>query len=157
MTLTKEEAGTIINNARRKSGLKWAELAEKVRAPQAWLVSAVLGQHPMSADQAKEVVSAVGLTESYDGDIDDVIFALTGIAYRGLREIPSDPTIYRLWEAVSVYGPAVKELIYEEFGDGIMSAIDCGVAVEREPDPRGDRVKITFSGKYLKYDWPDSL
>ena len=66
---------------------------------------------------------------------------------------PTDPTIYRLYEALSVYGAALKELIHEQFGDGIMSAINFSVDIQKRPDPAGDRVVITFDGKFLSYDW----
>lgn len=74
---------------------------------------------------------------------------------RGALEgaVPTDPTIYRLYEIVQVYGPAIKELIHEEFGDGIMSAINFGFAVRRQPDPNGDRVEIVLNGKFLPYEW----
>jgi cyanate lyase len=68
-------------------------------------------------------------------------------------DVPTDPTVYRLYEIVQVYGPAIKELIHEEFGDGIMSAINFGFSVSREPDPNGDRVEIVLNGKFLPYEW----
>ncbi len=70
--------------------------------------------------------------------------------------VPTDPTLYRFYEAIQVYGPAIKELIHEQFGDGIMSAINFGLTVERREHPGGDRVVVTFDGKFLPYDWaPD--
>ena len=67
--------------------------------------------------------------------------------------VPTDPTVYRFYEIVQVYGPAIKELIHEEFGDGIMSAINFGFTVRRIPDPAGDRVEIVLNGKFLPYEW----
>ena len=93
------------------------------------------------------------LPEAPAGLDEDVVQALQMHPHRGSgsQEVPTDPTIYRLYEAMDVYGAAIKELIHEEFGDGIMSAIDFSMDISREADPKGDRVKIVLSGKFLPY------
>ncbi|MBV9197630.1 MAG: cyanase [Solirubrobacterales bacterium] len=107
-----------------------------------------MGQHPFSADEANELVRIVDLPA-------EATRALTEIPTRGALDgaVPVDPTIYRLYEVIQVYGPALKALIHEDFGDGIMSAINFRADVERIPDPAGDRVRITLDGKFLPYQW----
>ena len=134
--------------AKRSRGLTWAGLAETLDAPVEWSTAALLGQFPLSEDQARAVVEALGLD-------DDAVAELTAEPMRGALDdaVPTDPTVYRFYEIVQVYGPAIKELIHEEFGDGIMSAINFGFTVRREPDPGGDRVVVTMSGKFLPHEW----
>ncbi len=137
-----------ILTAKRAKGLTWAELAESLGAPVEWSTCALLGQFPLSEEQARTAVDVLGLD-------DDAVAELTASPMRGgLDEVvPTDPTVYRFYEIVQVYGPAIKELIHEEFGDGIMSAINFGFTVRRIPDPAGDRVEIVLNGKFLPYDW----
>lgn len=146
--LSKQEAAQSVRAAKARLGLTWAQLAEAVGRPTAWTVSALLGQQPMSADQAKAACSLLDLGE-------DVQQALQQQPSRGGLDsvIPADPTIYRLYEVVQVYGPTIKELIHEEFGDGIMSAINFRFDVSRRPDPAGDRVVVVLEGKFLPYQW----
>ena len=134
--------------AKRSQGLTWVELAEKLDAPIEWSTCALLGQFPLEEAQARAAVEALGLP-------DDAVAELTSPPMRGALDapVPTDPTVYRLYEIVQVYGPAIKELIHEEFGDGIMSAINFGFTVRREPDPKGDRVEIVLNGKFLPYEW----
>src|SRR5262249_38327600 len=134
--------------AKRARGLSWAELAERLNAPVEWATAALLGQFPLDETQARAATEALGLP-------DDAIPELTASPLRaGLADAcPTGPTIYRLYESVQVYGPALKELIHEEFGDGIMSAINFGFTVRRVPDEKGDRVEITMNGKFLPYEW----
>ncbi|WNB86216.1 cyanase [Cellulomonas sp. ATA003] len=145
--LPKSDAAELVVAARIRRGLTWAQVAESIGAPVVWTTAALLGQHPMTAEQAAGVCDLLGL--------DDAVA-------ESLRRQPSrgsdparlaDPTVYRLVEAVSVYGPALKELIHEEFGDGIMSAINFRVDIARRPHPDGDRVVITLDGKFLDYRW----
>lgn len=115
-----------------------------------WTVAALLGQHPLSSADAATVASLLGLD-------DEAVAVLQMMPYRGSDDtMAKDPTIYRFYEALVVYGPAIKELIHEEFGDGIMSAINFQMSVERRPDPGGDRVVVTFDGKFLDYAWKHS-
>ena len=137
-----------ILTAKRANGLTWAELAETLGAPVEWSTCALLGQFPLSEEQARAAVDALGLD-------DDAVAELTASPMRGGLDdtVPTDPTVYRFYEIVQVYGPAIKELIHEEFGDGIMSAINFGFTVRRIPDPAGDRVEIVLNGKFLPYEW----
>ncbi|MEU0970987.1 cyanase [Streptomyces sp. NPDC005917] len=146
--LTKREAAEAVRNAKVRTGVTWAQLAEAVGRPPAWTTAALLGQHPMSKEEAEKAASLLELGE-------DAAVAFQLQPTRGALEsaVPVDPTIYRLYEVIQVYGPTIKELIHEHCGDGIMSAINFRLDVERVPDPDGDRVVITLDGKYLPYQW----
>jgi len=126
--------------------LKWADVAADVGASKEWVTAACLGQMTLDAAQAATVGKIFGLTEEEQK-------WLTVVPYKGSlpTAVPTDPLIYRFYELVSVYGTTFKELIHEEFGDGIMSAIDFKMDLSREADPKGDRVKISMSGKFLPY------
>jgi cyanate lyase len=132
--------------AKVNRGLKWSEVAARVGCSKEWVTAACLGQMTLTAEQAKVVGALFDLS-------DDETRWLTVVPYKGSlpTTVPTDPLIYRFYELVNVYGSTFKELIHEEFGDGIMSAIDFNMAIVREPDPKGDRVKITLSGKFLPY------
>jgi cyanate lyase len=146
-TLTKPELAEVIRLARVKHGLSWAKLAASIGKDPVWTVAALLGQQPLSAGDASTVAELLNLD-------DEAVTVLQMAPYRGSDDgTASDPTIYRFHEALAVYGPAIKELIQEEFGDGIMSAINFQLRVERRPDPAGDRVVVTFDGKFLDYAW----
>jgi cyanate lyase len=146
-TLTKSDLAEAIKLARLKHGLSWAKIAESIGKDRAWTVAALLGQHPLSAEEASIVAELLELE-------DEAVAVLQLTPYRGSGQaVASDPTIYRFHEALAVYGPAIKELIHEEFGDGIMSAINFQLSVQRRPDPQGDRVVVTFDGKFLDYAW----
>lgn len=145
--VTKSEAAQIVKVARTRAGLTWAQVAEAIDRPAPWTVAALLGQHPVPAAEAQKVGELLGLDA-------EVVEALqTQPTRAGLDEQLDDPTIYRFYEALAVYGPAIKELIHEEFGDGIMSAINFKLDVQRREDPDGDRVVVTFDGKFLDYRW----
>ena len=146
--VTKQEAADAVRAAKIRLGLNWARLADAVGEPVAWTVSALLGQQPMTGEQAARAARALELGE-------DVRAALELQPTRGALDapVPADPTIYRFYEIVQVYGPTIKELIHEEFGDGIMSAINFRFDVKRAPDPAGDRVVVTLDGKFLPYQW----
>ncbi|MCA1221424.1 cyanase [Streptomyces sp. 8L] len=146
--LTKKEAAEAARQAKVRTGITWAQLAETVGRPVAWTTAALLGQHPMGKGEAERAAELLELG-------DDAAVAFQTQPYRGALDtaVPVDPTIYRLYEVVQVYGPTIKELIHEQCGDGIMSAINFKLDVERVPDPKGDRVVITLNGKYLPYEW----
>jgi cyanate lyase len=149
-TLTKTDLAEVIRLARLKHGLSWAKIAESIGRDRVWTVAALLGQHPLSGADASTVASLLGLD-------DEAETVLQMVPYRGCdATVVNDPTIYRFHEALSVYGPAIKELIHEEFGDGIMSAINFQMSVQRRPHPEGDRVIVTFDGKFLEYVWKRS-
>jgi cyanate lyase len=146
--VTKKEAAEAVRAAKARLGVTWAQVAEAVGRPPAWTTSALLGQQPMTAAQAGAAASLLDLD-------DDVRQALQLQPTRGGLEaaVPADPTIYRFYEVLQVYGPTIKELIHEQFGDGIMSAINFRLDVTRVPDPAGDRVVVVLDGKFLPYQW----
>jgi cyanate lyase len=145
---TKHEATQAVRAAKARLGVTWAQLAEAVGRPVAWTTSALLGQQPMSAAEADAAASLLDLDK-------DIVQALQLQPSRGAlaTTVPKDPTIYRFYEILQVYGPTIKELIHEEFGDGIMSAINFRFDVKRVADPAGDRVVVTLDGKFLPYQW----
>ncbi|GAB3812375.1 cyanase [Tessaracoccus terricola] len=141
----KDKAGQQVREAKERAGVTWAQLAEAIGQPREWTISALLGMHPVPEAFAKKVGELLDLDA-------DTVAALQRQPYRpGLGELANDPTIYRFNEAIAVYGAAIKEAIHEDFGDGIMSAIDFNVSVTRREDPKGDRIVVTFDGKYLTY------
>ena len=129
-----------------KKGLKWETIAKKYDASKEWVVAAMLGQMQMTKKQAEITGKIFGLT-------DEEVAWLQIVPYKGSlpTAVPTDPLIYRWYEIVNVYGTTIKELIHEEFGDGIMSAIDFSMDIQREADPKGDRVNVVLSGKFLSY------
>jgi cyanate lyase len=147
-TMNRNELTEHIVVARLTKGLTWQQLADAIGRPLVWTTSALLGQHPIPAELAKVLVELLGLDES-------AVPVLAAVPYRGglPTAVPTDPTIYRFYEALQVYGPALKELIHEQFGDGIMSAINFSVDIEKRPHPSGDRVVVRFDGKFLPYEW----
>ncbi|MDI2090319.1 cyanase [Commensalibacter oyaizuii] len=132
--------------AKVNQGLKWADIAQKVGRSKEWVTAACLGQMTMNEEQASVIADIFKLSEEEKK-------WLMVTPYRGSlpTTVPTDPTIYRFYELISVYGTTFKELIHEEFGDGIMSAIDFKMDLKRENDPNGDRVNIVMSGKFLPY------
>jgi len=148
LCVTRNEITEQIVVARLAKGLTWQQLADAIDRPVVWTTSALLGQHPIPPDIGKVLVEKLGLDESATA-------ILAAVPYRGglPSAVPTDPTIYRFYEALQVYGPALKELIHEKFGDGIMSAINFSIDMQKKPHPSGDRVVVTFDGKFLHYDW----
>jgi cyanate lyase len=146
MNEAKTALGLKILKLKKQKGLTWNEIAAKIGHAPVWTCAACLGQMSMTADSAGKVADLLGLSA-------DEAELLEAIPYRGSlpTAVPTDPLIYRFYELVSVYGTTWKELIQEEFGDGIMSAIDYDMTLGRQPDQKGDRVKITMSGKFLGY------
>jgi cyanate lyase len=132
--------------ARRSRGLSWADLARTLGTSKEWGTAALLGQMALTRPQAEAVGAQLGLAA-------EAIAVLQEPPYKGSlpTAVPTDPLIYRFYELVNVYGTTFKALIHEEFGDGIMSAIDFKMSLTREPDPKGDRVNIAMSGKFLPY------
>ena len=127
-------------------GLKWEDVAKKVGMSKEWVTAGCLGQMTFDANHAKILGKIFGLTA-------DEQKWLQVVPYKGSlpTPVPADPLIYRWYEIVSVYGTTIKELIHEEFGDGIMSAIDFSMDIKRTADPKGDRVNVMLSGKFLPY------
>ena len=135
-----------IVEAKRKLGLKWIDIASVIDRSEAWTATALLGQGTLTNEESAKVGDLLGLDP-------EAVAALTVIPYRGttVPMPPTDPLIYRFYEILLVYGPAIKDLIHENFGDGIMSAIDYEMDIQRVEDPKGDRVVVTLNGKFLTY------
>ena len=135
-----------IINTKVTLGLKWSDVAAKVGLSKEWVTAACLGQMTLNDEQASVLAEIFSLTPEEKK-------WLMVVPYKGSlpTSVPTDPLIYRFYELVSVYGTTFKELIHEEFGDGIMSAIDFKMDLKREANPMGDRVAITMSGKFLPY------
>lgn len=144
--MQREEATQQILEAKNARGLTFEAIAHEVGRHKEWTTAALLGQASMSAEEAERVVTVLGLGP-------EVAQALQTCPMKGsLQEtVPVDPLIYRFHEITQVYGTTLKALIHEMFGDGIMSAIDFEMYVEKIADPKGDRVKVTYSGKFLPY------
>ena len=144
--MTREAVTAKIVAAKVAKSIRWTDVAKKVGQSKEWTTAACLGQMTLTAAQAKSV------GEIFDLSADDMRW-LQRVPYKGSlpTAIPTDPLIYRFYELINVYGTTLKELIHEEFGDGIMSAIDFSMELTREPDPKGDRVRIALSGKFLPY------
>jgi cyanate lyase len=129
-----------------KKKIKWSDIAKAVGKSKEWVTAGLLGQMTFTKEQAETVGTLLDLSA-------EAVELLERVPYKGSlpTTVPTDPLIYRFYELVNVYGTTIKELIHEEFGDGIMSAIDFTMDMTREPDPKGDRVKIVMSGKFLPY------
>ena len=132
--------------AKRDMGLSFSDLEKIVGRDEVWIAAVIYRQASASDDEASKIVSALGLSPEFAQ-------ALTEYPVKGSLEpvIPTDPLIYRFYEIMQVYGMPLKSVIHEKFGDGIMSAIDFTLDVEKEDDPKGDRVKVIMSGKFLPY------
>ena len=144
--MNREDVTDLIIEAKVKKGIKWADVATQVGLSKEWVTAACLGQMTLSPEQAGVIAEVFGLP-------DEARLWLQEVPYKGSlpTSVPTDPLIYRFYELISVYGTTFKALIHEEFGDGIMSAIDFKMDLQREPNPAGDRVSITMSGKFLPY------
>ena len=131
--------------AKKAAGLTFADLGQDIGRDEVWVAALIYRQASALQDEALKLVETLGLSS-------DVAEELTEPPLKGLGPVvPTDPLIYRLYEIMQVYGMPLKEIIHEKFGDGIMSAIDFSMNVDREEDPYGDRVKVTMSGKFLPY------
>ena len=145
--MTRAELTEKLLGIKREKGWTWKYICDEIGGMSPVLITgAVLGQMKMTKPQAAKAADMFGLSKSEQA-------LLNVVPNRGSPMPPTDPLIYRFYELVMVNGPAWKALIEEEFGDGIMSAIDFNIELEREPNPKGDRVKITLSGKFLPYKY----
>ena len=144
--MNREHVTELILAQKLKKKLSWSRLAEIVGHSKEWSTAALLGQMTLTEAQAQAIGAALDLPE-------EAIAQLQVVPYKGSlpTSVPTDPLIYRFYELINVYGTTFKALIHEEFGDGIMSAIDFSMDLTREPDPKGDRVKIVMRGKFLPY------
>ncbi len=131
--------------AKAAKGAQWQEIAAVIGRSDVWTTSACLGQNTMSADEAQQVGDFLGLAP-------EVVTALQVFPTKGFGpHVPTDPLLYRFFEICFVYGPTIKEIINEKVGDGIMSAIDFTMDIDKVEDPKGDRVRIVMNGKFLGY------
>ena len=145
--MTRAELTEKMLGIKRENGWSWKHICGEIGGMSPVLIAgAVLGQMKLTKPQAAKAADLFGLSKSEQAMLNEV-------PYRGSTMPPTDPLIYRFYELVMVNGPAWKALIEEEFGDGIMSAIDFDVKIERQPDAKGDRVKFTMSGKFLPYKY----
>jgi len=145
--MKREDLTEKILDIKREKGWTWKQITEEIGGVSPVLVvGALLGQMKLVKPLAKKAAALFGLSAAEERMLNEV-------PYRGTPMPPTDPLIYRFYELVMVNGPAWKALIEEEFGDGIMSAIDFNMEMEREPNAKGDRVKITMSGKFLPYKY----
>lgn len=134
-----------IFEAKKKKGLSFADLGKVIDRDEVWIASLFYRQASASRDEADKLLSALDMNPEFAEELMD--FPKKGLG----PVVPTDPLIYRFYEIMQVYGMPLKAVIHEKFGDGIMSAIDFTMNVDKEEDPRGDRVKITMSGKFLPY------
>ncbi|MDX2099406.1 MAG: cyanase [Leptolyngbyaceae cyanobacterium bins.59] len=131
--------------AKAAAGLTFTDLEQKMGRDEVWIAAVFYRQASASAEEAAAITSALGLGP-------EVAAELSSFPSKGLGPIvPTDPLIYRFYEIMQVYGMPMKEIIHEKFGDGIMSAIDFTLDIEKVEDPKGDRVKVTMNGKFLPY------
>jgi len=146
MIKNRDDVTQLILCEKVKKGIKWSDVASAVGHSKEWTTAACLGQMTFDKKQAEIVGESFGLP-------DEAVAWLQIVPYKGSlpTAVPADPLIYRWYEIVNVYGSTIKELIHEEFGDGIMSAIDFSMDIQRQEDPNGDRVNVVLSGKFLPY------
>ncbi len=143
--MKREDLTEKLLDIKREKGWSWKHICEQIGGySEVLIVGAILGQMKLTKPQCERAAALFGLSEAEKRMLNEV-------PMRGNPMPPTDPLIYRFYELVLVNGPAWKALIEEEFGDGIMSAIDFDMQIERLPNPKGDRVKITMSGKFLPY------
>jgi cyanate lyase len=144
--MTKEDVTAMILAAKKKAGLTWEEIAAKIGMSPVWTHSAAMGMNAFPPEKAAAMVEALDLPQ----EAESVLAEFPTKIWQ--QAVPTDPCIYRFYEIVGVYGPTLKALIQEEFGDGIMSAIDFDMSITRVANPKGDRVKVEMSGKFLGYN-----
>ncbi|OAI20958.1 cyanate hydratase [Methylomonas koyamae] len=144
--MNRNEVTELVIAQKLRKQLTWPQLAEAIGMSKEWTTAALLGQMTLTAEQAATIGALLELPTA-------AVEQLQVVPYKGSlpSAVPTDPLIYRFYELVNVYGTTFKALIHEEFGDGIMSAIDFSMDLQREPDPKGDRVRIVMSGKFLPY------
>ena len=143
--MNKEEMTDHIIAAKKAKGLTWEGIAGKMNMGATWVTSACLGMNSAPEQVAKDLCAILELDDS-------VSAALQEFPHKAWdKTVPQDPVVYRFYEIIGVYGDTIKEIIAEKFGDGIMSAIDFSMDIDKEENPKGDRVVITLNGKFLKY------
>ena len=146
MITHRQQVTDMIISAKVLKSIKWADVAKEIGLSKEWVTAACLGQMAFNKQQAEKIGQIFDLS-------DEAVAWLQIVPYKGSlpTSVPTDPLIYRWYEVVNVYGSTIKELIHEEFGYGIMSAIDFSMDIQREENPNGDRVNVVLSGKFLPY------
>lgn len=146
MITHRQQVTDMIISAKVLKSIKWADVAKEIGLSKEWVTAACLGQMAFNKQQAEKIGQIFDLS-------DEAVAWLQIVPYKGSlpTSVPTDPLIYRWYEVVNVYGSTIKELIHEEFGDGIMSAIDFSMDIQREENSNGDRVNVVLSGKFLPY------
>lgn len=143
--MKKIEMTETIMAAKKAKGVGWESIAQEVGLAPVFVTSACLGMNSLKPEYADKLCAVLGLDE-------EVSLALQEFPHKTWDKlVPTDPVIYRWYEIVGVYGETIKELIHEKFGDGIMSAIDFSMHIDKEENPAGDRVVVTMNGKFLPY------
>jgi cyanate lyase len=143
--LTKQDVTDLIYEKKRQAGLSWASIADGIGMSEVFVTSACLGMNALPRDKADLLARNLGLPQ-------ETAVVLAEYPTKSWEQaVPTDPCIYRLYEIVGVYGQTMKELIQEKGGNGIMSAIDFDMSVEKLPNPKGDRIEVRMSGKFLSY------
>jgi cyanate lyase len=146
MMLTREEVTELILEAQQQRGLTFEKMAESIGGHPVWMAAVIYGQASMPPEQASTLALLLGLSP-------EVADILQTCPLKGSLDsaVPTDPLLYRFHEITQIYGMAMKAIIHEKFGDGIMSAIDFKLDIQKQSDPGGDRVVVTYSGKFLPY------
>ena len=146
MITHRQQVTDMIISAKVLKSIKWSDVAKEIGLSKEWVTAACLGQMAFNKQQAEKIGQIFDLS-------DEAVAWLQIVPYKGSlpTSVPTDPLIYRWYEVVNVYGSTIKELIHEEFGDGIMSASDFSMNIQREENPNGDRVNVVLSGKFLPY------
>ena len=146
MITHRQQVTDMIISAKVLKSIKWTDVAKEIGLSKEWVTAACLGQMAFNKEQSEKIGQIFDLS-------DEAVAWLQIVPYKGSlpTSVPTDPLIYRWHEVVNVYGSTIKELIHEEFGDGIMSAIDFSMDIQREENPNGDRVNVVLSGKFLPY------
>ena len=142
----RQQVTDMILSAKVLNNIQWSSVAQEIGLSKEWVTAACLGQMALNKEQAEKIGQIFNLS-------DEAVAWLQIVPYKGSlpTSVPTDPLIYRWYEVVNVYGSTIKKLIHEEFGDGIMSAIDFSMDIQRESHENGDRVNVMLSGKFLPY------
>ncbi|WP_168396570.1 cyanase [Acinetobacter indicus] len=142
----RQQVTDMILSAKVLNNIQWSSVAQEIGLSKEWVTAACLGQMALNKEQAEKIGQIFNLS-------DEAVAWLQIVPYKGSlpTSVPTDPLIYRWYEVVNIYGSTIKELIHEEFGDGIMSAIDFSMDIQRESHENGDRVNVMLSGKFLPY------
>ena len=136
---------TTLLNAKKAKGITFADLEKELGRDEVWIAAVFYRQASASEEEALKIVNLLGLESSHVVDL--MAYPVKGLG----PVVPTDPLIYRFYEIMQVYGMPMKDVIHEKFGDGIMSAIDFTLDIDKVEDPKGDRVKVTMNGKFLPY------